>query len=135
MATPKTSTPRGLRSGKSARASSNAPDGTAAGEPTLVRAFCRCTSGHRFLGECCPFDGWSSAASSELAAAVERLTSAGQAVSLASLRQAGVSHETLERTMVIEFGGAASSFEVLDPQGYVVNGEAKRTIQLGRAFK
>jgi hypothetical protein len=66
---------------------------------------------------------------------VERLAGAGQAVSLVALRQAGISQETLERTIVIEFGAVASAFEALDPHAYVVNGEAKRVIQLGRSFK
>ena len=39
----------------------------------LARAYCRCNSGHYFVGEYCPFDGWSSSASKELAAVSERL--------------------------------------------------------------
>jgi hypothetical protein len=100
-----------------------------------VRAYCRCTSGHYFQGECCPFDGWSSAASRELAAALARLAGQGQKPSLASLRKVGLSQGALERVVVIEFGTARSAFEALAPKEYVVNGEAKPLLILGSAFK
>ena len=78
-----------------------------------MRAYCRCTSGHYFQGEICPFDGWSSAASRELAAAVERLDRHGQEISLVALRKAGVSQKTIARTVVVAFGSEASAFEAL----------------------
>jgi len=104
-------------------------------DSSTARAYCRCNSGHYFQGVCCPYDGWSSAASRELAAAVERLAGEGQGLSLLALRKAGVSQETIERTIIVEFGSAASAFEALDPSGYVVNGEAQSVIKLGPNFK
>lgn len=41
----------------------------------------------------------------------------------------------LARIIVVEFGGAASAFEALDPREYVVNGAARPILQLGREFK
>ena len=119
----------------STKVSTGSPAGCANADGPTVRAYCRCNSGHYFQGEFCPFDGWSSAASKELATAVERLTGAGQELSLAALRKAGVSRETIERTVVVEFGSAASAFDALDPRGYVVNGEAKPLVKLGGSFK
>jgi len=123
------------RSGKSAGASSASRAGSDNADSTTTRAYCRCNSGHYFQGECCPFDGWSSAASRELAAAVERLAAAGQESSLAALRKGGLSPETIVRTVVVAFGSAASAFEALDPRAYVVNGEATPVVKLGRSFK
>jgi hypothetical protein len=104
-------------------------------DQTISKAYCRCNSGHYFQGEFCPFDGWSSAESKELAAAVEQLAAEGQELTLVGLRKAGVSRETLERTVVIAFGCAASAFEALDPRMYVVDGQAKPAVKLGSSFK
>jgi hypothetical protein len=101
----------------------------------ISRAYTRCNSGHYFIGPCCPFDGWSSDASWELTVAVERLSQLEQVVSLEALRKAGVSAATLARTIVVEFGSSASAFEALDPNEYVVNGEARPPLKLGRGFK
>jgi hypothetical protein len=89
----------------------------------IIRAYSRCNSGHYFLGEFCPFDGWSSHASRELTAALKELARSGRPVSLEELRQAGVSAATLSRTMVIEFGSSSTAFEAIAPEYYVVNGE------------
>ncbi len=120
---------------RSARASSGSRVGSENADQPISRAYCRCNSGHYFQGEFCPFDGWSSAASRELAAAVERLVGEGQELTLVTLRKAGVSRETIERTMVIAFGCAASAFEALDPRMYVVDGQAKPVVKLGPGFK
>lgn len=113
---------------------SSALPAAAADAPT-ARAYCRCNSGHYFQGECCPFDGWSSAASRELAAAVEWLARQGQDLSLAALGKAGVSRKNLARVIVVQFGCAASAFEALSPQEYVINGKAEPVVKLGAAFK
>lgn len=99
------------------------------------QAYCRCNSGHYFTGECCPFDGWSSAASKELAQAVKKLRVLGREVSVAELRDSGVSDATLWRTIIIEFGTDASSFEAVSPEEYVVHGETKAPLKLGMSFK
>ncbi|SRR6266511_1819692 len=101
----------------------------------LARAYCRCNSGHYFTGEHCPFDGWSSAASRELAAAVEQLNRQERVVSLEALRKAGASARTLARTIVVEFGCADSAFEAFSAREFVVNGEAKPPHMLSPAFK
>jgi hypothetical protein len=87
-----------------------------------ARAYCRCNSGHYFEGTHCPFDGWSSPASAELAGAVARLRDAGRAVSIQALCRAGVSGPTLARTVVMEFGCDESAFEALAPEGLIVDG-------------
>lgn len=101
----------------------------------ITRAFCRCNSGHYFSGEFCPFDGWSSPASKELAHAVEELEAAGHRVSLEALRKSGVSSTTLQRTITIEFASGDSAFEAVSPDYLVVHGEAKPTHKLGLAFR
>ena len=87
-----------------------------------VRAYCRCNSGHYFEGAYCPFDGWSSPESMELADAVARLSGAGSALSVGALCQVGVSNRTIARIIVIEFGCEASSFEAISPEGYIIHG-------------
>ena len=100
-----------------------------------TRAYARCNSGHYFTGEYCPFDGWSSAAAAELAETVERLGQLGKDVTLAELRQAGLSEAALVRTIVIDFGNDASAFEAISPKEYVVNGQTKPPMKLGANFK
>jgi hypothetical protein len=100
-----------------------------------TRAYCRCNSGHYFTGEFCPFDGWSSTASRELTMAIAHLTASDRAVSVEGLRKVGVSAATLTRTIVVEFGSSAASFDALAPEEYVVDGQAKSLLQLDRNFK
>jgi hypothetical protein len=99
-----------------------------------TRAYCRCNSGHYFVGEHCPLDGWSSPASQELTRAVERLAEECRPVSLEELRKAGVSQTTFERTLVIQFGSAGSVFEAIAPEGYVVDDEWKPLRELDWTF-
>jgi hypothetical protein len=51
------------------------------------------------------------------------------------LRKAGVGKATIERTVLMEFGSAASCFEALCAKELVVQGEAKLVAKLGSAFK
>ena len=101
----------------------------------MVQAYCRCNSGHYFVGEYCPIDGWLSPESKELAAGVKRLIGTGQEVSLAELRKAGVSEGALRRTVGIEFGASESAFDALSPEGYVIKGEWKPLKRLDVPFK
>lgn len=89
----------------------------------MIRAYLRCNGGHYFAASHCPLDGWSSPASQELAAAVDELAQRGAAPSVEQLRTVGVSEETLARIIVIEFGSSWSAFELIAPEGYVVDGE------------
>src|SRR5262245_49238637 len=100
-----------------------------------ARAYCRCNSGHYFIGEYCPFDGWPSQASRELTAAVERLTQREQLPSLEALRKAGVSASTLARTIVVEFGSEDSAFDAVSPSECVVDGVALPLRKLSQCFK
>ena len=101
----------------------------------MVQAYCRCNNGHYFVGEYCPIDGWSSAASKELVEGVKRLIGTGQEISLAELHRAGVSEEALRQAVVIEFGASESAFDALSPEGYVIKGEWKPLRQLDAPFK
>jgi len=100
----------------------------------VAHAYSRCNGGHYFRGVCCPLDGWSSAASEELDTACRRLAAAGRAVSLASLREAGVSQGSLRRIIVVEFGCEESVFDAVSPEGYVVNGSWQPLEELGDDF-
>jgi len=100
-----------------------------------VRAYCRCNNGHYFQGEFCPFDGWSSPASGELAKAVLQLASDDRKLSLTALRQLGLSEATLERVVVIDFGCKASAFDALAPQEYVINGKSQSFPRVDPALK
>src|SRR4051812_8122571 len=97
-------------------------------------AYSRCNGGHYFRGACCPLDGWSSDASRELTAAGERLSRSGRPLTLAHLREEGVSENSLKRIIVIEFGSASSAFDALSPEGYVVNGRWQPIEELGDEF-
>src|SRR5262249_26424289 len=100
-----------------------------------TRAYSHCNSGHYFTGEYCPFDGWSSPGTRELARAVERLAKQNRRVSFEELRKAGVRAATLARTILVEFGSSESAFEALAPEECVVNGQAQSLLQLDRNFK
>jgi hypothetical protein len=88
----------------------------------MVRVYCRCNGGDYFLGEYCPFDGWSSPKSKEIVEATERLRREGITPSVAALRSTGLSQKALARTLIIEYGSEASAFEALTPQLYVLEG-------------
>lgn len=101
----------------------------------VTRAYCRCNSGHYFMGEYCPFDGWSSEASRELTRAVKKLAGRKQQLTLELLREAGLSAAALARCVVVEFGSPASAFEALSPEYYVVDGEAQPLVKMSPGFK
>ena len=86
----------------------------------ITRAYFRCTSGHFFRTDACPFDGWWSMESVTLEQAVRRLVEVGKEPSLDALREAGIAPAVLERTLVIGFGDDATAFEALSPDGYVI---------------
>ena len=100
----------------------------------ITCAYSRCNGGHYFRGVCCPLDGWSSTASRELDAACQKLAASGRPVSLATLREAGVSESSLLRIIVIEFGSAESVFDAVSPEGYVVKGCWQPLAELGDEF-
>jgi hypothetical protein len=100
-----------------------------------TRVYVRCSSGHYFSGEYCPFDSWSSGAAAEVAETVERLRQLGKDITLAELKRAGLSEAALQRTIVIDFGNDGSMFEAISPREYCVNGQTKPPLKLGPNFK
>ena len=100
----------------------------------ITRAYTRCNSGHYFMGEFCPFDGWSSPASRELTDILKLLARSRQQVSLEALQKAGLSETAVARTVVISFGSDSSAFEAISPDYYVVNGESIPVSKLDEAF-
>ncbi|SRR5216684_2927959 len=100
-----------------------------------TRAYCRCNSGHYFIGEFCPFDGWSSSASRELTETCDQLAEKHEEVSLEFLRKTGVNHTTIDRTILITFRSDESVFDAFSAQEFVVAGQPKPTRQLSRSFK
>lgn len=100
----------------------------------VTYAYSRCNGGHYFRGVYCPLDGWSSTASRELDAACQRLSASSRPISLASLREAGVSESSLPRIIVIEFGTAESASDAVSPKGYVVQGRWQPLEELGDGF-
>ena len=100
----------------------------------IARAYSRCNSGHYFVGENCPWDGWSSAASKELTRAVEALSHLGRQVSIEELHGAGVSETTLLRTIVVQFGSDGSAFDAINPKMYFIDEQAKTIDELDENF-
>ena len=100
----------------------------------MIRAYCRCNSGHYFVGESCPIDGWSSPIAKELVQAAKRVTAAGQALSVPALRQVGLSEAAAQRTVVIEFGTDACVFDAIVPEGLVIHGTWKPLVALDESF-
>ena len=89
----------------------------------MTKVYCRCNSGHYFIGAICPLDGWSSAESVELTKTVEVVMNAGKELSMTALCQAGLSALARKRTIIIEFGNDESGFDAVSPAGYFVNGQ------------
>ena len=100
----------------------------------ITRAYTRCNSGHYFMGEFCPFDGWSSSASRELTEALKRFPGGGRQITLEALQKVGVSDATIARTIVISFGSDCCLFEAISPEYYIVNGESIPFWKLDESF-
>jgi len=90
----------------------------------MIKAFIRCNDGHFFVGETCPFDGWSSKESEELQAALVSLGKSNQKPSLSILKERGLSESTLNRVIIIEFAGNEGVFDAIEPRNYIVDGKA-----------
>jgi hypothetical protein len=103
----------------------------------LSLAYIRCNGGDYFLGELgsCPLDGWFSDESKELARVLKRFKEQAQEVSMATLREAGLSGKVLQRVIVIQFASDVSAFELIAPKGYIVDGRWRPIEALGLGFK
>jgi len=89
----------------------------------MIHLYSRCNSGHYFEGTHCQVDGWSSPAAAEIAEAQDVLRQRSTRPSIDALRALGVSEEAIKRCIIIEFGDKDAQFELVAPQGYVVNGQ------------
>jgi hypothetical protein len=89
----------------------------------MKRAYCRCIRGHYFTGQVCSLDGWSAASAVELNAALRHFSSSDDELSIERLREAGVSEASLDRIVIVEFGPRATVFDLLSPEGYVIDGK------------
>ena len=89
---------------------------------SAVRVFASCNSGHYFVGDTCPFDGWSSDHTREIAAAAERILRAGRTPSQAELAAEGVSEEALACALVIGFPSSEAPLDAIAPQAVIARG-------------
>lgn len=89
----------------------------------MTIAYFRCVNGHYFSGASCQFDGWQSAASVELATAVSSIVAGGNKISIAKLREYGVSEDAIKRAVIFDFGAESSLFDAVEPAGYIVKGQ------------
>jgi len=90
----------------------------------MAIAYGRCNSGHYFIGDRCPFDGWTSPQIVQLSRAAELLRQQDRPVTLENLRSVGVTNDALERCMVVEFGNPESAFDAA-AIGEYIKGEAR----------
>jgi len=97
----------------------------------MIRVYCRCNGGDYFVGEGCPFDGWSSAESKAIAHAARRIANRGVAPSIAALREEGLDDTALMRTVLIEFGSEESVFDAFQPGAFIVDGRLLTYKDLG----
>ena len=104
---------------------------------THRRVYMRCNGGDYFDATlvACPLDGWSSPEATEVAEVTSRLVENGEAVTIATLRTAGVCEAALRRVIVVEFGADEAAFELLAPRGYVLDGHWTPWTDAPRAFK
>src|SRR5258706_2717525 len=77
----------------------------------MTEVFSRCNSGHYFVGERCPFDGWTSSAAIDIARATTALRATGSPPSIEGLRAVGAHEDSIARCIIIEFGSDRSSFD------------------------
>ena len=89
----------------------------------MKRAYCRCIRDHYFTGQVCFLDGWSAASAVELDAALRHFSGSGDELSVERPREAGVSEASLDRIVIVEFGPRATVFDLLSPEGYVIDGK------------
>ncbi len=90
---------------------------------SVVRVFARCNDGHYFIGHTCPFDGWSSSETHEVADVAARLFRYGVRPSFERLIGEGLSEHALTRACVAEFPESAAP-EAIAPEYLIVGGQA-----------
>ncbi len=98
--------------------------------------YLRCNSGHYFTGsQLCPLDGWSANETSEAFVVATALVANGESLSVAALRAQGLTDETLARVIVIEFPFDRPPFELIAPDGYVIDGKWTPLLEAGLDLK
>lgn len=99
----------------------------------MLHIFCRCNSGHYFIGEACPWDGWSSPETTAVVRAGNHLRENGIEPTIRELRKNSVSEEGLSRVVVMEFGSEDSTFDAISPNGWIYKGRVYHEVYNGRA--
>jgi hypothetical protein len=95
--------------------------------------FVRCNRGHYYRGQpICPFDGWSCEGVDLAFQAFAELRADPMSRSIEGLREKGVPQSVLERLVIAEFGSAASAFEALAPERYVLDGREVAAQEAGK---
>jgi hypothetical protein len=83
----------------------------------VVYVWCDCgtpgTRGHYYTRTHCPFSGWVAPYVKEVQEAVARLEATGKPLTIAGLRDAGVSPEALKRVLIAEYAAGAEVPEAL----------------------
>ena len=95
-----------------------------------MQTYIRCNEGHYFVGEYCPFDGWSSEESKQLTEISKKITSEGKKLTLKELKENAASDETLRRTIIIDFGTGNFVFDAFSPDGFIIGGKYLRLPEL-----
>lgn len=86
--------------------------------------YIRCDGGDYFRAKPeCPYDGWSSRETAELADVATAFEKSGRPLSIDAMREHGVSEAALRLSVVIEFGDDAARFDELMPQWLIRGGE------------
>jgi hypothetical protein len=70
----------------------------------------------------------------ELGIACKKLAAQRRALSIAALREMGVSHESLKRIIVVDFGSESAVFDLIALEAYIVDGEWKKLPEAGDRF-
>jgi hypothetical protein len=91
---------------------------------SVARVFARCNGGHYFVGHTCPFDGWSSEETREIARAAAHLGEQGKRPSLEDLALEGLSDGALARACIAEFHSQEAAVEAIEPSTVVIEGIA-----------
>lgn len=79
-------------------------------------------------------DGWSVPDSEKLLDVLNKVNARSEDVSVQTLREKGLSAETLRRMIVIEFAPDVPTFEGIVPEGYIFEGKFVPLAKLGLEY-
>jgi hypothetical protein len=103
-------------------------------EDHVKAIYTRCTSGHYFSGEYCPFDGWSGEASFRAHEISGVLSSQKIDITIENAKAAGMTDSELARCIVVDFGSETSTFEAMAISAYVRNDQMIELKNFGLEF-